>query len=64
MQLASILGTLLEIGVRLVLGKRWNDLAFGTSAKDSEFYFQNFIFEGAKMPAHSSLKASNRHDSL
>jgi len=32
------------------------------SESDSAFYVQNFIFEEAKMPAHSSLKASNSDD--
>lgn len=31
---------------------------------DTEFYFQNLIFVRAKMPDHSSLKASDRYESL
>jgi len=29
-----------------------------------QFYFQNLIFQRAKMPAHSSVKASDSYDSL
>ena len=34
------------------------------SESDSAFYFQNLIFKGAKMLAHSSLKLSDSHDTL
>jgi len=34
------------------------------SHSHSEFYFQNIIFEWAKMPVDSSLKASDSHNTL